>query len=347
MQTVVKNKNPNTLKKDTYFQGPQQTKSQLDFGEEVQSQKQNADVFHGPKQVHAELKQQNKVQQTKQNANSSKEVLQQTKQNANSSKEVLQQTKQNANSSKQVLQQTKQNANSSKQVLQQTKQNANSVKKVKQTQSNNTNHITFKTETIFGKSFKPSLGFAITSVGSLLNDDQLKLDGQLSLELITKITKSEVWGYIYYLWYYNHDKINVFISMTDNKNKASAENFSSVMKSYIMNYNVIKQTNVNNSGVFFTKERLINAVNHILKDNPNIHIPILEQLYKRLANATIQNSVKSNNANVNTNKPEITLGTIEIKTNGSDIQTDLDKINKSNIKLHLGVDIVPKKIINN
>jgi hypothetical protein len=78
------------------------------------------------------------------------------------------------------------------------------------------------------------------------------------------------------------------------------------------------------------------VINKIIEEN-NIRIPILEQIYKRLANATVVNT-KNNSSQ----PPLIQLGNVEIKTNSTNIKTDMQDIDKSNIKFHMGINIVPK-----
>jgi hypothetical protein len=242
--------------------------------------------------------------------------------------------------------------------------------------------VNFASKAVFGDNFSPGNQKSVAILGSILDNNLLKTDGTIAIEDIPKWKKSEIWSYIYYLWYHNRTKIEVFKTMTHlhgKKEQASAKTFINGLYA-IMDRGTEKNSTLSS---IFTKERLIYTTNRIVRDNKTISIPILQNIYKKLLNATnaaIPNNIKAqvkingnrNNNTNNTKKRQVSniqkssiVNVVTTKPgptiHSDDILVKVDKINlktdgnyvanidgrpesssNADIKVAFGINLVPR-----
>lgn len=176
--------------------------------------------------------------------------------------------------------------------------------------------ISFKTEAIFGKGFKPSVKNSVCVLGEMLEKNVLTLNGQLEREGATKLKKRDIWSYIYYLWHNNKEK-SVFVDVQNTRyiiQKASPQAFADAVKK-----------SSTQTDAPYTKENLIRFVNKIVADNTDISIPILHHVYKRLLNSEETNNIV----------PQVQIKpTVQVKPNGN-------KVDARGINVKYGVNFVP------
>lgn len=217
--------------------------------------------------------------------------------------------------------------------------------------------VTFNTSSVFGKGFVPNRKVIVACVRNMLNTGFIKLDGHISNENLNKIRKSQLWSYIYYLWWYNKDKIDLFDKMSNykqKKTKASSKMFC------IQIHEVMKSNNITISSTLmntFKKENISFCINNIIVQYKNISIPILEKLYKRLLNAT------NSEFDTLSNRQQVELQTLfeefkkqptlQVRFNDVQMKTNeiynVDMVEKSNsknadVKVQIGFNLVPKNI---
>lgn len=209
-------------------------------------------------------------------------------------------------------------------------------------------NVTFNTVSVFGKAFVPNRQTAICSIGDMLNSGMLKIDGSIPTTNIGKISKNQIWSYVYYLWSYNRSRLDIFHNMSSyehRKTKASPVKFCEEL------YYFMKKNDINVSGKLksiFKKENIVFCINKILMKHPNISIPILQKIYKKILNATNSqtSSLFNRNSNNFTSSPTIELkaNNIQIKANDNYNVERVEKSNgEANVKIQFGVNLVPKK----
>jgi hypothetical protein len=210
----------------------------------------------------------------------------------------------------------------------------------------------FHDKQIFGQGFQPGLKSCMPGIGTLFQEDILKLDGTINLERMGKVTKTVVWTYIYYLWYYNKETVEVFKKMTDDSQKvkkASATLFSVAVKEYIQKQNPDK---ILSKARTFSKENLVSFVNDTVKENKDIKIPVLQQLYKKLLNASRNNQSvnialkKQNNTSNNLQPATATATTTQVTATSNKnavVVLDPKEMTNSDIKVQFGINLFPKK----
>jgi hypothetical protein len=221
-------------------------------------------------------------------------------------------------------------------------------------------NVSFGSKTVFGSRFQPGIKNAIGVVGSLLNTGALRLEGSIDPSDVSKIRKHQIWSYIYYLWYYNRDKIEIFEKMSNYEGKKAKATAKTFLTSF---YDMMDKTGleINSSTqliTIFNKERIVDTLNKILEKYPDISIPVLQKLYKKLINSgkipglekvSSSQLAKANiqvipNANQQPNIPniELKMDQFQVKSNDNYIVKVNDKSQNSNIKVQFGINLVPK-----
>jgi hypothetical protein len=215
-------------------------------------------------------------------------------------------------------------------------------------------NISFSSKSIFGHEFNPGIKASVCVVGSLLNYSYLKINGTIHPSKVSNMKKSDIWSYIYYLWYYNRAYIDVFSKMTNRdkkQEKASAQTFLSGLYPYLE-----KSGGNETLASVFRKERLVNALNKIIESNEDISIPILQRLYKQLINSgkipglpntgttqDIEVSTRPNNKQVVSPSLDVKVDQFQLKS-PQRYNTRLTKnTDNSDIKVQFGINLVPKK----
>lgn len=161
-------------------------------------------------------------------------------------------------------------------------------------------------KTIFGEKYKSGIKQCLYVTSKLILEEHINIDGYIDIKYT--IDEYELWSYIYYLYYYNHDIIDEFKQMDNiignqlNTGKINAENMYYVVRSVVEKSRL--RTNWNIEKIPLTK--LIYFVKHIIdKYGDKIRIPILE-LYRshlndnRLDSANIKVRTGDKNARINT-----------------------------------------------
>lgn len=149
--------------------------------------------------------------------------------------------------------------------------------------------ISFNNAKYFGYEFAKLRRNMECSLIQLLLRGLINFDGSIDVSAFTSdVTISHVWFYIYYLWRFNHRHVEEFRNMSYNTNvqidKPSPEKFLIEVKAHYDSS--IREYVVRNpdgeSGLFVTRAELATFVNNILRDNTNVRIPGLEQLFIKM-----------------------------------------------------------------
>lgn len=87
--------------------------------------------------------------------------------------------------------------------------------------------LTFKTTAVFEKNFTPAIDAAFCVVSRMMFFNRIDVDGTIKEADMSKLRVSELWSYIYYLFYYNSSSVEEFVRMKErgqglNRGKASA-----------------------------------------------------------------------------------------------------------------------------
>lgn len=122
--------------------------------------------------------------------------------------------------------------------------------------------IAFSDKKIFGYNFKSNIDYCFCKTSKMLFAGKINYDGTIDETKADTFSKSELWSYIYYLYYYNNSDIDEFIAMkSKDTNKADAINFYNVIASVSSGQSV--DISINPIGLLTTKS-LITFINRIL-----------------------------------------------------------------------------------
>ena len=154
----------------------------------------------------------------------------------------------------------------------------------------NIRNITFERVSIFGKSFKPDIAQCICRVGKLLNDGSININGTLNIGDMSKVRKSDLWSYIFYLWYHNKEEgYIVFDSMSIvkyGKRRVDAEKAAATIYKYFDANEKKKFKSANPVSAIFTKKNIVAVINKIISEYKSLNIPVLKNIYDKLLTAT-------------------------------------------------------------
>lgn len=90
--------------------------------------------------------------------------------------------------------------------------------------------ISFSTKSIFGYTFKNSIDECFCKTSKMLFAGKINPDGTIDPAQSDAFKKSELWSYIYYIYYYNNNDIDEFKAMKSKKDgKADAVAFYNVV----------------------------------------------------------------------------------------------------------------------
>jgi len=120
--------------------------------------------------------------------------------------------------------------------------------------------IAFADKKIFGYNFKPNIDYCFCKTSKMLFAGKVNYDGTIDETKSDTFSKSELWSYIYYLYYYNNSDVDEFIAMKSN-NKADAIKFYNIIASVSTGQTV--DISINPIGILTTK-LLITFINRIL-----------------------------------------------------------------------------------
>lgn len=198
--------------------------------------------------------------------------------------------------------------------------------------------ISFSTTSVFGRGFQPGIKSAICVVGNLLNSNLLMLDGTISLDALADVKKHQIWSYVYYLWHYNRDNIDAFAQMTvkeGGKSRASAHTFLKALEPFVgagENDTIVAHT--------FTKQRIVDAIATLLRENPNVSIPILQKLYAKLL------QLKHTEVQVTSNAPPASLQSLLMASRKPQVQIingNNVRLSNADIKVQFGINLIKKE----
>ena len=132
---------------------------------------------------------------------------------------------------------------------------------------------------IFGPNFKSSEKYANKVIEDMIHKDILSPYGMIKKEKIPLISKSELWGYVFYLWFHNK---TIFQSIKSHiRFRVDVQNWVvDFLKSTIQETNLKKYVNEKEELIYFTKVHLIMFIHNWVMI-PNIHIPIVKDLQKK------------------------------------------------------------------
>jgi len=198
-------------------------------------------------------------------------------------------------------------------------------------------NITFSKQSIFGTSFQPSVKSMNCDIGFLVNNGFIEPTGTIYIESLKKINKSQIWNYIFYLWYHNRNNIVFFKEMSTSQGAASPSMFAKHI------YDLFDKTSGDSKKpmmAVFTKQRLVNAIIKVVQGNKSIKIPFLKHLYSKLIDTDIPMQpieIQSKQPNV-----KINLDQVKLITNDK-YNAKLSTSNNPNVKVQFGINLVSKK----
>lgn len=201
-------------------------------------------------------------------------------------------------------------------------------------------NISFSKQSIFGTSFNPSLKSMNCDVGFLVNNGFIEPTGSISIESVKKINKSQIWNYIFYLWYHNRNNIMLFKEMSTSQGTRTTASPSMFAKHI---YDLFDKTSGDIKKpmmAIFTKQRLVNAIIKVVQENKSIKIPFLKHLYSKLIDTDIPMKpieIQSKQPNV-----KINLDQVKLITNDK-YNAKLSTSNNPNVKVQFGINLVSKK----
>ena len=136
--------------------------------------------------------------------------------------------------------------------------------------------ISFSNKNIFGYNFKTNIEYCFCKTSKMLFSGKINHDGTIDEMRSDAFTKTELWSYIYYLYYYNNSDIDEFIAMKT-ENKADAMKFYNVVATVSTGNTV--DINKNTIGIL-TPKLLITFINRIIVNYPDDDIvnPIFDYL---------------------------------------------------------------------
>lgn len=156
--------------------------------------------------------------------------------------------------------------------------------------------ITFKKKEIFGNKFIPSIKSSLQYTILLLTREiiivgsSIAKAGTLDFNKGVNLSKTELWSYIYYLYYYNKNTNRVFNSMK--KGKANAFLFLESILNYVKASKIDKITLVTFINKIINDYKLLNP----LIDNL-VNIMNNKEVIPRLSEILIKNGNVTNNVN--------------------------------------------------
>lgn len=188
--------------------------------------------------------------------------------------------------------------------------------------------VNFSNISYFGSKFNQKRRARSCTLMNLLLKGLINFDGTIdsSVALSDKIVLSDLWFYIWYLWKYNKNDIEVFQRMTSDTdpNAANADKFVMAVKSdrYMMSNGtneILLSVNATN-GWHVKKEELIAFINRIFMNyQSRIKLPELETLFVKLEVKLLEKERKLTNSLSQVEK-KVDAGngiTISIITDGS------------------------------
>jgi len=145
--------------------------------------------------------------------------------------------------------------------------------------------ISFSNTQIFGETFRTGLTSCSNVVSKMLVDEKINVSGGIDEDKISTITLTEIWSYIYYLWVFNKEIINVFKSMQDERGNAKAELFYSSVWSVIKDDRFYNVRNADKTVIRLNTDGLVYFVNKMVTENyRTIKNPIAIHLRKLIKN---------------------------------------------------------------
>jgi hypothetical protein len=135
--------------------------------------------------------------------------------------------------------------------------------------------ISFKTVHIFG-TFKAGIKPCFCEVSRMLFDQVMLTNGTINFDHETLVKKHALWSYIYYLYYYNYKRINVFSRM-----RKYNKNFKRWQASPLRFYETVIRELTLQDKHEISNENLILFINKLILENKDTMInPIIISLRK-------------------------------------------------------------------
>jgi hypothetical protein len=92
--------------------------------------------------------------------------------------------------------------------------------------------LAFSDKKVFGYNFRTSIEYCFTKTAKMLFAGKVNYDGTIDETKSDTFTLTELWAYIYYLYYYNNSDLDEFKAMkSKDTGKADAINFYNVVAS--------------------------------------------------------------------------------------------------------------------
>jgi len=181
--------------------------------------------------------------------------------------------------------------------------------------------VAFANKDIFGIKFKPALDACFLVVSKMLFSGKIGMDGFIDVRNGGVLSKTEVWSYIYYLYFHNRANIPEFKAMRNVENgKASEERFYEVV------YKGNKRFNTGIQVKPLDIMTLIVFVNKVIRSYEDIVNPVFDYL-KVLS--------EKKNISVLNNISGVTLITGTDGRTGLKIVTDPREVAEANVKISI------------
>lgn len=157
--------------------------------------------------------------------------------------------------------------------------------------------ISFSNTNIFGAQFRSGIKLCFSVVAKMLFDDKITISGGIESDKADNITLTELWSYIYYLYYYNSNDIPEFNNMKDDDGNASGELMYNQVR-IIVDEEEFFNVRINKDVEIMHTTSLIYFINKMIIDyHDKIIIPVVEHLQNLLKKKNMNNnlSLKINN----------------------------------------------------
>uniref|UniRef100_A0A6C0BEM5 Uncharacterized protein n=1 Tax=viral metagenome TaxID=1070528 RepID=A0A6C0BEM5_9ZZZZ len=173
----------------------------------------------------------------------------------------------------------------------------------------------FQGKQIFGENFKSGKQVAVNNAAKLLLSDHLNDDGTINEKNTVYLLESELWSYIFYLYYNNRDTIQEFQMMSNEKGNASAENFYDVVTSVIENTGLKVHYNIK----VLTKNELIKFIKIIInKYRDKINNPVMDH-FNAMIKSDIDQYFKNLQVVVRTGRDNVRISRDPYEVEKSDV----------------------------
>lgn len=151
--------------------------------------------------------------------------------------------------------------------------------------------LQFSNKSVFGYAFKNNIDDCFCKTSKMLFAGKINPDGTIDESRADTFKKSELWSYIYYMYYYNSDDVDEFKAMRKKRTgQANAVLFYDVVKTVVDRQTV----DINSAAGDLVKPLntmyLIKFINNVIADNDDKMLnPVIDYLKMLLSKKALLN----------------------------------------------------------